>query len=82
MQSERSKRLVFVCVENCNRSQMAEAFARMYGAGELRHTVLAASPPNVSTRRPSPPCRNLATICVGTCQKGFQTCRTFSSTWS
>lgn len=26
------KRVVFVCVENSNRSQMAEAFARMYGA--------------------------------------------------
>jgi isopenicillin-N N-acyltransferase-like protein len=26
------KRIVFVCVENSNRSQMAEAFARMYGA--------------------------------------------------
>jgi arsenate reductase (thioredoxin) len=27
------KRIVFVCVENSNRSQMAEAFARMYGRG-------------------------------------------------
>jgi arsenate reductase (thioredoxin) len=27
------KRVLFVCVENSNRSQMAEAFARMYGAG-------------------------------------------------
>jgi len=26
-----AKRLVFVCVENSNRSQMAEAFARMHG---------------------------------------------------
>src|SRR5947209_8634034 len=26
-----SKRLLFVCVENSNRSQMAEAFARMHG---------------------------------------------------
>jgi protein-tyrosine-phosphatase len=25
------KRVLFVCVENSNRSQMAEAFARMYG---------------------------------------------------
>jgi protein-tyrosine-phosphatase len=25
------KRLLFVCIENSNRSQMAEAFARMYG---------------------------------------------------
>ena len=27
------KRIVFVCVENSNRSQMAEAFARMHGKG-------------------------------------------------
>ncbi len=27
------KRLLFVCVENSNRSQMAEAFARMHGQG-------------------------------------------------
>src|SRR5436190_3406556 len=27
------KRIVFVCVENSNRSQMAEAFARIHGAG-------------------------------------------------
>ena len=31
----RRKRVLFVCVENCNRSQMAEAFARMYGAEEV-----------------------------------------------
>jgi arsenate reductase (thioredoxin) len=30
-----SKRVVFVCVENSNRSQMAEAFARMYGGGRV-----------------------------------------------
>jgi arsenate reductase (thioredoxin) len=29
------KRVLFVCVENSNRSQMAEAFARMHGAGEI-----------------------------------------------
>jgi protein-tyrosine-phosphatase len=28
-------RLLFICDENCNRSQMAEAFARMYGAGRV-----------------------------------------------
>jgi protein-tyrosine-phosphatase len=27
------KRVLFVCVENANRSQMAEAFARLHGAG-------------------------------------------------
>jgi protein-tyrosine-phosphatase len=29
------KRIVFVCVENSNRSQMAEAFARIHGAGKV-----------------------------------------------
>ncbi len=29
------KRIVFVCVENSNRSQMAEAFARMHGQGRV-----------------------------------------------
>jgi protein-tyrosine-phosphatase len=29
------KRVVFVCIENSNRSQMAEAFARMHGAGTV-----------------------------------------------
>jgi protein-tyrosine-phosphatase len=29
------KRIIFVCVENSNRSQMAEAFARMHGAGKV-----------------------------------------------
>ena len=27
------KRLLFVCIENSNRSQMAEAFAKIHGAG-------------------------------------------------
>lgn len=29
------KRIVFVCVENSNRSQMAEAFARIHGSGQV-----------------------------------------------
>lgn len=29
------KRVLFVCVENSNRSQMAEAFARMHGGGKV-----------------------------------------------
>ena len=30
-QSQTPKRLLFVCIENSNRSQMAEAFARIHG---------------------------------------------------
>jgi arsenate reductase len=29
------KRILFVCVENAGRSQMAEAFARLYGDGKI-----------------------------------------------
>ena len=29
------KRVIFVCVENSNRSQMAEAFAKMHGVGSV-----------------------------------------------
>lgn len=30
-----TRRIIFVCVENSNRSQMAEAFARIHGAGRV-----------------------------------------------
>ena len=39
------KRVLFACVENSNRSQMAEAFARMHGAG-LLDPVSAGSRPS------------------------------------
>lgn len=39
------KRIVFVCVENSNRSQMAEAFARMHGA-DLVEPFSAGSRPS------------------------------------
>ena len=31
---ERRQRVLLVCVEDCNRSQMAEALTRLYGAGQ------------------------------------------------
>lgn len=39
------KRLLFVCVENANRSQMAEAFARIHG-GNAVEAVSAGSAPS------------------------------------
>lgn len=39
------KRVLFVCVENSNRSQMAEAFARMFG-GEAIEAHSAGSRPS------------------------------------
>lgn len=37
-------RLLFVCVENSNRSQMAEAFARMHGAGRVEALSAGSRP--------------------------------------
>lgn len=39
------KRVLFACVENSNRSQMAEAFARMHG-GDVLEPVSAGSRPS------------------------------------
>jgi protein-tyrosine-phosphatase len=39
------KRVLFVCVENSNRSQMAEAFARLYG-GDRVEALSAGSRPS------------------------------------
>jgi arsenate reductase (thioredoxin) len=39
------KRVIFVCIENSNRSQMAEAFARIHGAGRVE-AVSAGSRPS------------------------------------
>jgi protein-tyrosine-phosphatase len=35
MSGDKYKRIIFVCVENSNRSQMAEAFARIHGSGQV-----------------------------------------------
>ena len=35
MSEAQLKRVLFVCVENSNRSQMAEAFARLHGLGRI-----------------------------------------------
>ncbi|HEV2539209.1 MAG TPA: arsenate reductase ArsC [Frateuria sp.] len=39
------KRILFVCIENANRSQMAEAFARIHG-GEAVEALSAGSAPS------------------------------------
>ena len=39
-----SKRILFVCVENANRSQMAEAFAHMYGDGQIEAHSAGSAP--------------------------------------
>ncbi|GAB1595663.1 arsenate reductase ArsC [Lysobacter claricitrinus] len=37
-------RVLFVCVENSNRSQMAEAFARMHGGGDVEASSAGSKP--------------------------------------
>lgn len=37
-------KLLFVCVENSNRSQMAEAFARMHGGGDVLAVSAGSNP--------------------------------------
>jgi protein-tyrosine-phosphatase len=38
------KKVIFVCVENSNRSQMAEAFARIHGAGKVEAQSAGSRP--------------------------------------
>ena len=38
------KRVIFVCIENSNRSQMAEAFARIHGAGKVEARSAGSCP--------------------------------------
>jgi len=38
------KSVLFVCVENSNRSQMAEAFARLYGGGRVAAASAGSRP--------------------------------------
>lgn len=41
------KRVLFVCVENANRSQMAEAFARLIGGGRVEAYSAGSRPSGV-----------------------------------
>ena len=42
--SDAPRRVLFVCVENANRSQMAEAFARYYGKGRIEASSCGIDP--------------------------------------
>ena len=42
--SDRKVRVLFVCVENSNRSQMAEAFARMHGGAGVEALSAGSKP--------------------------------------
>ncbi len=45
--SQSVKRVLFVCVENSNRSQMAEAFARMFGGGAIEAYSAGSNPSGI-----------------------------------
>jgi arsenate reductase (thioredoxin) len=45
------KRVLFVCVENSNRSQMAEAFARMHGGTDVEAVSAGSAPSGVINRK-------------------------------
>ena len=45
------KRVLFACIENSNRSQMAEAFARMYGAGVVEPVSAGSRPSGLINTR-------------------------------
>src|SRR4051794_1493847 len=42
--AQRRKRILFVCVENSNRSQMAEAFARIHGGDRIEAASAGSRP--------------------------------------
>lgn len=41
------RNILFVCIENSNRSQMAQAFANMYGAGDVAAYSAGSKPSGV-----------------------------------
>jgi arsenate reductase (thioredoxin) len=47
MPDQPKKRILFVCVENSNRSQMAEAFARIHGAERVEAFSAGSRPSGV-----------------------------------
>jgi arsenate reductase (thioredoxin) len=51
MTDEVLPRVLFVCVENSNRSQMAEAFARMHGSGKVEAYSAGSRPSGVVNPR-------------------------------
>src|SRR5437879_7685541 len=49
--SKAPKRILFVCVENSNRSQMAEAFARLHGGDEIEAYSAGSRPSGQVNRK-------------------------------
>ena len=45
--ADMKKKLLFVCIENSNRSQMSQAFARMYGADKVEAFSAGSRPSGI-----------------------------------
>jgi protein-tyrosine-phosphatase len=67
----RPKHLLFVCVENCNRSQMAEAFARMLGLGQVEVYSAGIRPAGAVHPKALEAMRELGYDLTGHMPKGF-----------
>jgi protein-tyrosine-phosphatase len=42
------KNILFVCIENSNRSQMAQAFARIYGSDKVEAYSAGSNPSGIT----------------------------------
>ena len=76
----RPRRVLFVCIENSNRSQMAEAFARLDGGGTVEAYSAGSRPSGVVNPRAVEFMAKSATTCRPTARRDWQTCRSWSST--
>ena len=77
--AEPLKRILFVCVENSNRSQMAEAFARLHGAGRIEAYSAGSRPSGKVNPAPWSSCVRSAATCRRTIPSRSPTCRRASS---
>ena len=66
------KTVLFVCVENSNRSQMAEAFARMHGGGEVQAASAGSRPSGRITPKAIEAMRELGYDLTGHASKGLE----------
>jgi protein-tyrosine-phosphatase len=53
--TERKVRILFVCVENSNRSQMAQAFAALYGGDRVEALSAGSRPGGCGEMTNAPP---------------------------
>jgi len=68
------KTVLFVCVENSNRSQMAEAFARMHGGGRVDAMSAGSRPSGRINPKAIEAMRELGYELTTHASKGLETC--------